>query len=227
MKPSRCVCGIKKNAGWRLRLTRPTGSRKKVGFVGRVSAAPPGVTYSDHRSRPASFALYSAASARAMISAPTGWTAGVKPSRCVCGIKKNAGWRLRLTRPTGSRKKVGFVGRVSAAPPGVTYSDHRSRPASFALYSAASARAMISAPTGWTAGVKPSRCVCGIKKNAGWRLRLTRPTGSRKKVGFVGRVSAAPPGVTYSDHRSRPASFALYSAASARAMISGPASPAV
>ncbi|WP_218834783.1 hypothetical protein, partial [Enterobacter hormaechei] len=38
--------------------------------------------------------------------------------------------------------------------------------------------------------------------------------GIEEKVGFVGRVSAAPPGVTYSDHRSRPASFALYSAAS-------------
>ena len=27
-------------------------------------------------------------------------------SVCVCGIKKKAGWRLRLTRPTGSRKRL-------------------------------------------------------------------------------------------------------------------------
>ncbi|WP_233157066.1 hypothetical protein, partial [Enterobacter hormaechei] len=59
--------------------------------VGRVSAAPPGVTYIYHRFRPASFALYSGGAALAIITAPTGWTAGVKPSRCVCGIKKNAG----------------------------------------------------------------------------------------------------------------------------------------
>ncbi|WP_237767027.1 hypothetical protein, partial [Enterobacter hormaechei] len=71
MKPSRCVCGIKKTPGGAAPY-QVYGMEEKVGFVVRVSAAPPGVTYSDHRSRPTSFALYSAASARAMISAPTG-----------------------------------------------------------------------------------------------------------------------------------------------------------
>ncbi|MGS2294014.1 hypothetical protein [Enterobacter hormaechei] len=100
MKPSRCVCGIKKTPGGAAPY-QVYGMEEKVGFVVRVSAAPPGVTYSDHRSRPTSFALYSAASARAMISADwlDGWCE--TKSVCVCGIKKNAGWRLRLTRPTG------------------------------------------------------------------------------------------------------------------------------
>ncbi|MGS6376246.1 hypothetical protein ACVGXN_00185, partial [Enterobacter hormaechei] len=60
-------------------------------------------TYSDHRSRPASFALYSAASARAMISAPTGWTAGGNPRGCVGGFKKTpgGGFGLRGLRELG------------------------------------------------------------------------------------------------------------------------------
>jgi len=99
----------------------------------------------------------------------------------VCAVLKKRRVAATPYPAYGIEEKVGFVGKVSAAPPGVTYSDHRFRPASFALYSAASARAMISAPTGWTAGAKPSRCVCGIKKTpgGGYALPGLRDRGKR------------------------------------------------
>ena len=46
-----------------------------------------------------------------------------------------------------------------------------------------------------------------------------------RTMGDIARCSLGKPGEFYSDHRSRPASFARYSAASARAISSGPARP--
>ncbi|WP_447289942.1 hypothetical protein, partial [Enterobacter intestinihominis] len=60
----------------------------------------------------------------------------------------------------------------------------------------------------WLDGWCETKSVCAVLKKRRVAATPYPAYGSKEKVGFVGRVSAAPPGVTYSDHLSRPDSFA-------------------
>jgi len=94
-----------------------------------------------------------------------------------------AGWRLRLTRPTGTEAVVGAVGPASGAPPGVTHWWHE----------IAGWRLRLTRPTGTEAVVGAVGPASGAPPGvtqwwheiAGWRLRLTRPTKCGAHYGFL------------------------------------------
>ncbi|MGS6363490.1 hypothetical protein ACVGXF_11545, partial [Enterobacter hormaechei] len=54
------------------------------------------------------------------------WLDGWCETKSVCAVLKKRPVAATPYPAYGSKEKVGFVGRVSAAPPGVTYSDHLS-----------------------------------------------------------------------------------------------------
>ena len=94
-----------------------------------------------------------------------------------------AGWRLRLTRPTGSSRKLNLTGPASAVPPGNLSAPYpplcRVAATPYPAY-----RILSQA---YTSQARQALRRCAIYRRrtchyAGWRLRLTRPTYVRPAV---------------------------------------------